>query len=118
MNIRSHPYKLALVLHAVRQVEIDELLIGDARLFRLGLEVIHRLNGPLDGCLALAGAMDELYPLCLLLRVQLLADLLQMANGDDFGQAALYSGIRQQPGQLLRHLRVQLFPLFLILNPF
>ena len=55
--------------------------------------------------------MDELYSFRLLLRVQLLADLLQMTHCDDFGQAALYSGIRQQRRQLLRHLRVQLFPL-------
>ena len=74
---------------------------------------LHRLNGPLDGRLALAAAVDEFYPLRPLLRVQLLADLLQVPDGDLFGQTVLYPRFCQQPGQLLRHLRIQLLPLLL-----
>ena len=74
---------------------------------------VYRFNGSLDGRLAPAGSMDELYPLRLLLRVQLFADFLQMPDGNDLRQTILYSGIRQQPGQLLRHLHVQLFSLLL-----
>ena len=34
-----------------------------------------------------------------------------MPDGYDFGQSILYSSIRQQPGPLLRNLRIQLLPL-------
>jgi hypothetical protein len=59
---------------------------------------VHRLNGPLDGCLTLACAVDDLYSLRLLPGVQPLADFLQVTNRDDFGQAILYPGFRQQTG--------------------
>ena len=54
-SLGSHPRDLPLLAHAVRQIEVDQLLIGDSGLLCLLLEIFHGLHIKIDGDLTITG---------------------------------------------------------------